>query len=209
MEKKDCIRFECSKECKDLICSKCKNSNELEDLCENLLLYHYTVKNNVLWNDIIENCDCYESSKDIVYDLADCFKDNRKLYYKLKALSRGSRIAKGRECEYLKLTEMYILLEDVSDYKKSICLAVSLNYHTSNDNLTEASEAVIAIENLQKKSEFAYSMVCEYYSTIKNYKKLRKTAFDGIESYSGQDVCINYRNHLREASANIEHGGMI
>lgn len=206
MRKKELLDLNNNKEYMEYFGEVCENSKDLEEVCENLLLYHYTVKNNVLWNDIISNCDCYNCAKDIVYDLADCFKDDRKIYYKLKALSRGSRIAVGKEMEYLELTEKYVLLDKVSEYNKSICLAVSLNYHLSVYELTYALDEVLAIENLSIKSEFAYSILCEYYLEINDYEKLRTTALNGIEVYSGKDVCINYRNHLRKANENIDKG---
>ena len=80
-----CIK--CGKEANTCLCDTCKHTNDLERLCNDIIVYRPGTGENPLWEDISSDLNNQNNFKSIVFALSDELPTPRKEYLSVLSIA--------------------------------------------------------------------------------------------------------------------------
>jgi len=181
----------CGIESEKWICSNCRSSEDIEEICGRILKYVPGSGENELWDKIASEETGSYGFRNIVLELAEELPSPRKEYWRMLALAGGKDYLPKNEREWLysfsfdKEATAALSLDE-----RNLVKAFALSALIADYRYEEAEALTNELMVSDSLPEKAYGIIGDFYTKTRRYEKAQEVLEKGIQEYASDDDVI-------------------
>ncbi len=164
------ICINCGNEAEDCLCTKCKETVNIEKLCEQLAEYKPGLGENELWDSISAKLSSPYNFKNIIFAITDSIPSPRKEYRRILGMVGGSTaIAKNSRPWLYETYDACKKVEGLSEYELNRIKGLVLDALYKDYMFAEADELATGIMESDNLPKQVYFTVVDFYTKTRRY----------------------------------------
>lgn len=185
------VCLNCGKECDGCLCDACRDSMNIEDLCQRIVEYRPGSGENPLWDQIAMKMSSMGNFRNVVFALADELPSPRKEYWQTLSLSGTSANVQKNNRPWL--YETYACIKDAEGLSRSemnrvkgmVLGALFMDYRYEDADL-------LAGELLEEESlpTQVYYNLADFYSKTRRYDEAEDAMNAAAELYGADRTAV-------------------
>ena len=181
------ICINCGNEAEECLCGKCKETVNIEELCERIAGYKPGLGENTLWDSISENLSSPYNFKNIVFAVSDSLPSPRKEYIRIMGMVGDSTAIQKSSRPWLYETYNSIKSsEGLSEYEHNRIKGLVLDALYKDYMFAEADELATDIMESDKLPKQVYFTVADFYTKTRRYDEADEIIVEA-EKLFGED----------------------
>lgn len=166
------ICINCGKENKEIICNKCKNKIDIEELCREIINYNYEEGKNPNFELIANEKGGLIEFKNIVLELAEDIKSPKKEMLIIDALTCNKKywqIKYNKKDIFYKSAEVCLKSNKISEKEKDEISCILLSCKLKEHQYKEVEEIANRLKNKDDLNKKIYYILCDFYIQTRRY----------------------------------------
>lgn len=176
----------CGKECDFLLCDKCKEVVDVENLCLEISRYDTQTGENKLWNSFATKLQNKRNFKNVSFALAADIPSPRREYVRLKCLLGGIYLSKRSYGWLFENAPKMLGSDALSQDEKETVRAVMLDAYSAAHEYEKAEN--IANEIGIPKQDFTAVHLAEYLIKTRRYDKAKDIIDKAIKENTSDEI---------------------
>lgn len=177
----------CGNVSESYLCKQCLCQTNIEELCNQVIVYNVHDGSNELWNQILlDASDIYNLKKDIVYTLSEYLASPRREYIRILYLTgnKQSEYVPKDAREWLYETFKHIKnSQELSQEELNYIFTLVLSALVNDYCYYEAENIAEKLKKVDKLPKQAYCVLGDYYTKTRRYEVAESILLAGARSY--------------------------
>ena len=167
------ICINCGNEAESCLCAKCKETVNIEELCDKLMRYKPGLGENTLWDSISVTLSNPYNFRNIIFAITDCIPSPRKEYRRILGIVGDSAyIAKNSRPWLYEAYEVCKTVDGLSEYELNRIKGLVLDALYKDYMFAEADELATDIMESDKLPKQVYFTVADFYTKTRRYDEV-------------------------------------
>lgn len=193
------ICINCGNEAESCLCTKCKETVNIEELCERIAAYRPGLGENALWDSISANLSSPYNFKNIIFAVTDSIPSPRKEYRRILSMAGDKNYIKKNSRSWL--YEKYDVcknMEGLSEYELNRIKGIVLDALYKDYMFAEADELMTDILKSDNLPKQVYFTVADYYTKTRRYDEADEILSEAKKLFGGEQDAVARINELTE-----------
>lgn len=187
----------CGKKSNYVLCENCNKSKSVENVCNKLIKYPYEEIEGILEEIALELANP-RNIKLALFTLAEYFQGDKRIYYKIMAIAKETRIERGSFKAFYIMAIPLISSKELTLEEKEHVSALLINTYQSDyryDEIEKFIEKFVKRENITWNLSYALG---EYYTFTRRYDRAKEILKEAILRSSNEKVKNNLIEKLED-----------
>ena len=204
------ICVNCGNSADGCLCDRCRETVNIEELCDRLTRYTPGLGQNILWDSMSSDLNSPYNFRNVVFSIADCLPSPRKEYRRILGLVGDSNaIGKNSRPWLYEVFDICRNNEGLSQYELNRVKGLVLDALYKDYMFSEADEMATEIMESDELPEQVYSTVADFYTKTRRYDEAEEILSDAMRLFGDDQRAVEiYRkladeNYKRRKKAEI------
>ena len=185
------ICINCGSEAENCLCAKCKDTVNIEELCEQLTEYRPGLGENALWDSISANLSSPYNFRNIIFAVTDSIPSPRKEYRRILGMVGDSTaIAKNSRPWLYEAYDVCKKVGGLSEYELNRIKGLVLDALYKDYMFAEADELATDIMESDNLPKQVYFTVADFYTKTRRYDEADEILSEANKLFGNDQAAV-------------------
>lgn len=193
------ICVNCGNSAESCLCDRCRETVNIEELCDRLTRYMPGTGQNILWDSMSSDLNSPYNFRNVVFSIADCLPSPRKEYRRILGLVGDSNaIGKNSRPWLYEVFDICRNNEGLSQYELNRVKGLVLDALYKDYMFSEADEMATEIMESDELPEQVYSTVADFYTKTRRYDEAEEILSDAMRLFGDDQRAVEIYRKLAD-----------